>query len=63
MTTSDDYRRSRHIFSALHFGAALTERNAEDDHVHLLVECPPKVPVSALVSSLKGVLVRRLRQR
>lgn len=30
-------------------------------HVHLLVEYPPKVPVSALVNSLKGASSRRLR--
>ena len=31
--------------------------------MHLLVEYPPKVNVSALVNSLKGVSARRLRQR
>jgi len=45
------------------FGATLAECNGEDDHVHLLVEYPPKVPVAALVNSLKGVSARRLRQR
>lgn len=45
------------------FGAVLAECNGEDDHVHLLVEYPPKVSVSALVNSLKGVSSRRLRQR
>ena len=44
------------------FGARLAEFNGEHDHVHLLVEYPPKVPVSALVNSLKGVSSRRLRQ-
>lgn len=44
------------------FGAALTECNREDDHVHLLVEYPPQVAVSKLVNSLKGVSSRRLRQ-
>ena len=43
------------------FGAELREFNGEDDHVHLLVEYPPKVAVSALVNSLKGVPARRLR--
>jgi putative transposase len=43
------------------FGATLAEFNGEDDHVHLLVEYPPKVAVSALVNSLKGVSARRLR--
>ena len=43
------------------FGAELREFNGEDDHVHLLVEYPPKVAVSVLVNSLKGVSARRLR--
>lgn len=93
MTFPEDYRRGRHVVSALHvhlvfvtkyrrgvldadmlaccedtvrkvcgdFGAELREFNGEDDHVHLLVEYPPKVPVAALVNSLKGVSARRLR--
>ena len=93
MTISGDYRRGRHVVSALHvhlvfvtkyrrgvldadmlrccedamrnvcgdFSAELREFNGEDDHVHLLVEYPPKVAVSALVNSLKGVSARRLR--
>jgi REP-associated tyrosine transposase len=43
------------------FGADLREFNGEDDHVHLLVEYPPKVAVTGLVNSLKGVSARRLR--
>jgi len=31
------------------FEAHLVETNGEDDHVHLLVACPPKVAVSTLV--------------
>ncbi len=42
-------------------GAELREFNGEDDHVHLLVEYPPTVAVSALVNNLKGVPARRLR--
>src|SRR6266480_7501593 len=93
MTVGDEYRRGRHVVSALHvhlvfvtkyrrsvldsamlgcceaamrkvcvdFGAELREFNGEDDHVHLLVEYPPKVAVSALVNSLKGVSARHLR--
>lgn len=45
------------------FGAELTEFNGEDDHVHLLVVYPPKVAVSKLVNSLKGVSSRRFAQR
>lgn len=44
------------------FEATLVEMDGEDDHVHLLVEYPPKVAVSALVNSLKGVSSRLLRQ-
>ncbi|MCK9899570.1 cytosine methyltransferase [Parafrankia colletiae] len=43
------------------FGALLIEFNGEDDHVHLLIEYPPKVAVSTLVNSLKGVSARLLR--
>lgn len=44
------------------FEAELIEFDGEDDHVHLLVNYPPKVPLSSLVNSLKGVSSRRLRQ-
>ncbi|MFE9340293.1 IS200/IS605 family transposase [Streptomyces sp. NPDC007063] len=43
------------------FGATLTEFNGEADHVHLLVHYPPKIALSGLVNSLKGVSARRLR--
>ncbi|MFE3054658.1 IS200/IS605 family transposase [Nocardia sp. NPDC059239] len=43
------------------FEAELVEFNGEHDHVHLLVEYPPKLAVSKLVNSLKGVSARRLR--
>jgi putative transposase len=43
------------------FSAELREFNGEADHVHLLIEYPPKICVSALVNSLKGVSARRLR--
>jgi putative transposase len=44
------------------FETHLVEFDGEDDHVHLLVHYPPKVPLSVLVNSLKGVSSRRLRQ-
>jgi len=44
------------------FGATLAELNGEEDHVHLLVQYPPKVAISHLVNSLKGVSSRQLRQ-
>ena len=45
------------------FEAELVEFNGEKDHVHLLVLYPPKVAISVMVNSLKGVSSRRLRQR
>jgi putative transposase len=92
MTSDGDYRRGRHVVSALHvhlvfvtkyrqgvfddgmrrfcegvmrkvcgdFEADLREFNGEADHVHLLVLYPPRVSVSELVNSLKGVSARRL---
>ncbi|RKP53683.1 IS200/IS605 family transposase [Pararobbsia silviterrae] len=45
------------------FEAELVEFDGEDDHVHLLVNYPPKVAVSALVNSLKGVSSRMIRQK
>lgn len=44
------------------FEATLTEFDGEMDHVHLLIEYPPKVTVSRLVNSLKGVSSRKLKQ-
>ena len=43
------------------FGCELRETGYESDHVHLLVGFPPKVALSALVNSLKGVSAHRLR--
>jgi putative transposase len=45
------------------FGAGLRACDGEDDHVHLLIDYPPKVAISVLVNSLKGVSSRLLRQR
>ncbi|MBB5967326.1 putative transposase [Planomonospora venezuelensis] len=44
------------------FETELREFNGEADHVHLLVNFPPKVAVSRLVNSLKGVSSRRMRR-
>ena len=41
------------------FDAAPVEYTDEDDHQHLLVEYPPTVQLSRLVTSLKGVSSRR----
>jgi putative transposase len=45
------------------FEATLVEFDGEDDHVHLLVNYPPKVALSSLVNSLKGVSSRLLRKQ
>ena len=45
------------------FEAQLGEFEGEDDHVHLLVNYPPKVSISKLVNSLKGVSSRMIRQK
>ena len=45
------------------FEARLIECNGEDDHVHLLIEYPPKVAISKLVNSLKGVSSRLIRKK
>jgi putative transposase len=44
------------------FEAELIEFEGERDHVHLLVNYPPKVSISRLVNSLKGVSSRILRR-
>ncbi|WP_462188772.1 MULTISPECIES: IS200/IS605 family transposase [unclassified Frankia] len=44
------------------FETDLAEFNGEGEHVHLLVNYPPKVALSRLVNSLKGVSSRRMRQ-
>ncbi|WP_329128224.1 IS200/IS605 family transposase [Streptomyces sp. NBC_01465] len=44
------------------FETELVEFNGERDHVHLRVRYPPKIALSRLVGSLKGVSARRLRQ-
>jgi len=45
------------------FEAELVEINGEEDHVHLLVLYPPKVSISKLVNSLKGVSSRLLKKK
>jgi len=45
------------------FEAELKEFNGEGDHVHLLINYPPKVAVSKLVNSLKGVSSRYVRAK
>ena len=56
-------RALKPIFSELceKFEAELVEFEGERDHVHLLVHYSPKVALSKLVNSLKGVSSRLLR--
>ena len=44
------------------FSAELVEFEGERNHVHLLVNYPPKISVSKLVNSLKGVSSRLVRK-
>lgn len=44
------------------FEAELVELEGEHDHVHLLVNYPPKIAISKLVNSLKGVSSRLLKK-
>jgi putative transposase len=55
----------RPIFSSLcaDFEAIMVEFDGEDDHVRPLVNYPPKVAVSHLVNSLKGVSSRGIRKK
>lgn len=45
------------------FNALLIEFDGGNDHVHLLINYPPKVALSSLVNSLKGVSSRLIRQQ
>jgi putative transposase len=44
------------------FEAKVVQCNGEDNHMHVLVEYHPKISVSSLVRSMKGVSSRMLRQ-
>ena len=60
---ADAIQRLQLIFEnvSADFEAQLVEMNGENNHVHLLVNYPPKHSVSSLVNSLKGVSSRLLR--
>lgn len=45
------------------YESGLVELDGEEEHVHLLINYPPKVMISKLVNSLKGVSSRLLRKR
>ena len=60
----DAIEKLRSYFSSVcaDFGVELVEMDGECDHVHLLINYPPKLAVSNLVNSLKGVSNRLLRR-
>lgn len=43
------------------FEVELVEFNGEQDHIHMLINFPPKVAISKLVNSLKGVSSRKMK--
>ncbi len=45
------------------FEAELVELDGKKNHVHLLINYPPKVSISKLVNALKGVSSRKLRAK
>lgn len=64
MLTDRHLTRSEEIMRMVcaDFETELVELNGEPDHGHILVNSPPKVAISKLVNSLKGVSSRRMRQ-
>lgn len=60
----DAINRLRLLFSkvCVDFESELVQIDGEDHHVYLLVKYPPKVAISNLVNSLKGVSSHMLRQ-
>ena len=65
MFTQEVMRELKLIFASVcrDFEAALAEFDGEGDHVHLLVNYSPKVSISKLFNSLKGVSSRLLRNK
>jgi putative transposase len=63
--TKEILENLRPIFSSVcrDFEAELVEFDGEDDHVQLLVTYPPKVSVSKLVNSLKGISSLLIRKK
>lgn len=47
----------------IQFESEIAEFNGEQDHIHILVNYPPKVSLSKLINSLKGVSSRKIRQK
>jgi putative transposase len=65
VSTSEIFAELKDIFASVcqDFEARLVECDGKDDHVYLLVNYPPKIAISSLVNSLKGVSARLLRKK
>ncbi|MDY6783524.1 MAG: IS200/IS605 family transposase [Cyanobacteriota bacterium] len=50
----------RHVATQMNF--QILEISGEDEHLHALIEYPPKLSVSKIVNALKGVSSRRYGQ-
>ncbi|MEB3283598.1 MAG: IS200/IS605 family transposase [Lyngbya sp.] len=50
----------RHVAKQMNF--QILEINGENEHIHALIEYPPKLSVSKIVNALKGVSSRRYGQ-
>jgi putative transposase len=53
-------QHARRVFAKMH--CQLLACDGEADHLHLLVEYPPKLSVSVMVNAFKGTSSRLLRQ-
>lgn len=62
--TKEMLDRMKIIFSDIceRFEVSLQEFDGEHDHVHLMIHYPPKLELSKLINSLKGVSSRYLRR-
>lgn len=62
--TNQHLQRLEEVFAGVcaDFESTLVEFNGEEEHVHLVITYPPKVPISNLVNSLKGVSSRYMRR-
>lgn len=56
-----EYMRGLFVRLCSELDAEMLEMDGEEDHVHILVNYPPKLAVSTLVNALKGTSSRRLR--
>ena len=63
--TKEIFQDLKEIFTCVcsDFEANLIEIDGEKDHVHLLITYPPKIAISRLVNSLKGVSSRLIRKK